>query len=66
MMVPRVGEARGLTYRDQMTKLQLDMDGDGVFEMESAPGLFVRERVTTISPPGTEPAPDSRPEPSLF
>ncbi len=33
------------SVRDNITKLELDSDGDGVFELESAPGNFERQKM---------------------
>ncbi len=33
------------SVRDTITKLELDSDGDGVFELESVPGNFERQKV---------------------
>jgi len=40
MMAPRIAAEPGETMRDTTTKLEIDYDGDGVFETESMPGKF--------------------------
>lgn len=38
-------ETVGETMRDTVTKLELDSDGDGIFELESTPGNFESQKV---------------------
>jgi hypothetical protein len=46
MMVPSVGEIQAGTKRDTITKLEIDNNGDGIFEMESMPGIFIQQKAT--------------------
>jgi hypothetical protein len=39
------GATVGETVRDTVTKLELDSDGDGIFELESTPGNFEETKV---------------------
>ena len=65
MEVPSPAEIRGGTKRDKRTRLEIDSDGDGVFELESAPGKFIRKEVESILPPAPLPIPEPEPTPSL-
>jgi len=42
--VPSSAEILGGTRRDTTTRLEMDSDGDGVFEIESTPGDFERQK----------------------
>jgi hypothetical protein len=53
---PGLKEIRRLPARDINTELEIDDDGDGVFDIRSRPGMFDREAVTPISPGEVEPA----------
>ncbi len=53
--VPVIYDNRSVTFRDKNTILQVDTDGDSIFEIESAPGTFSQRQATTISPPTTIP-----------
>jgi hypothetical protein len=46
MMVPSAGEIQAGTKRDTITKLEIDNNGDGIFEMESMPGIFRQQKAT--------------------
>jgi len=52
--------------RDTVTRLEMDTDGDGVFEMETTPGRFIRLEKVSVSPPESElpPVPGQEPEPA--
>jgi len=45
MRLPSPAEIRGGTTRDTTTKLEIDSDGDGVFELQSPPGPFKKQEV---------------------
>jgi hypothetical protein len=59
MRVPSPVEMQAGTKRDTITKLEIDNNGDGIFEMESMPGMFIQQEATPIAP--TEP--DAAPTP---
>jgi hypothetical protein len=42
--LPEIATIRAHNMRDRTTKLGLDSDGDGVFEIESTPGKFERQK----------------------
>jgi hypothetical protein len=42
---PSIAEVMGGTTRDTETKLEIDSDGDGTFEIESTPGIFENKKV---------------------
>ncbi len=48
--MPSPAEVRAGTIRDTTTKLEIDSDGDGVFELQSPPGTFKKQEV----PPATK------------
>ena len=50
MRLPSPAEVRAGTIRDTTTKLEIDSDGDGVFELQSPPGTFKKQEV----PPATK------------
>ena len=49
-LAPTVEVAPAATARDMSTKLEIDSNGDGIFEMESIPGIF-EEKKMEKSPP---------------
>ena len=49
---PAVAEIRGETVRDIGTELEIDDDGDGVFDIRTRPGRFDSKAVTHVDPSG--------------
>jgi len=62
--VPSTAEIRGGTKRDTTTKLEIDSDGDGVFESESIPGKFKGLKATPRPTPAQGSPPPHTPTPA--
>ena len=56
MMAPALAEVQGVVTRDTTTMLEIDNDGDGVFEIASSPGKFEVEEMPPepVRPPNNE------------
>ena len=58
LAAPGAEKVQSVSVRDITTELEIDDNGDGVFDFKSRPGRFSRDTVTPVSPVETVPQPE--------